>query len=332
VVLRDDLPPELLKKNPDVAEFFHYPGIGVLKLFPSCGAAFKNIWVGICCLLWEIATVCRLRLQRFDASMYLLAGGITPGEALITLLCGAKIRIGPHVESKSGYTSRCYTRFITWDNRRHAVENCLDNLRLIGFSSFDTSLRLVLDENDKRLARTFLIAHGVIETDIVVGIHPGGANERKPYWPADRFAAVAAHVTRDYGYRVVVFFGPGETHYLDAFRGTSIIPAVGLGFGVVCGIIAVCRLFISSDTGLGHSAAALQVPTLTIFGNGNRRKHHHWGNKCFEIDKLPPTHMTDATTAYSAGEAGRQAILSVTVEEVVSLAGNALREPARRAV
>jgi ADP-heptose:LPS heptosyltransferase len=117
---------------------------------------------------------------------------------------------------------------------------------------------------------------------------------------------------------VAIFFGPQEPQAIAAFNGVPIIPVVNLTFGVVCGIIEKCSLFISSDTGLGHAAAAFQVPTLTLFGNANQKKHHHWGNKNYAINKLPESCIPSVVTGYSAGNAGKRALESITVEEVIS--------------
>jgi ADP-heptose:LPS heptosyltransferase len=245
---------------------------------------------------------------------------------LVAFLCGAKIRVGPAFKSRWNLSGWCFTHTIIWDRFRHAVENNLDNLRMLGFTDFITELKLSVNGEHRRIADDFLIGSNLSENEMIVGMHPGGASGCRLYWPASRFAEVARFIIDSHKFRLAVFFGPGETNAASAFYGLPIIPVIGLRFGVVCGIIEKCAFFISADTGLGHVAAALRKPTFTVFGNANQRKHHPWGNSSYWINKLPPSLFTGIETAYLAGEAGRKALESVSVEEVILRLDPVLKE------
>jgi|GEM_PF-3427960 ADP-heptose:LPS heptosyltransferase len=326
VVLRYDLPREVLKGNPDVQKILHYPDKCSLYLFPRFPKVHKKVFKFLEYLIIELAFIFRIKSHRFDISMHLLPGGIADAHALITWLCGAKIRVGPQLLSRSGMSKWCYTHAISWDNYRHVVENNLDNLRALGFNDFDVHLKLFIHENDQRKADAILDGSGIRERESILGIHTGGGDGAKPFWPVERFVGVARHLIESRKCRVIVFFGPRELREITAFKDIPVIPIVNMPFGVVCGFINRCSLFISSDTGLGHAAAALMVPTLTLFGNGNERKHRHWGNKNFAINKLSDSRVTGVETAYLAGAEGKEALQKISVEEVIARADELLEE------
>jgi heptosyltransferase II len=321
VVLRPDIPREVLNENLDVATVLRYPQKSVLYFFPRIPFALKNIFQDGINLAIELAFIFKLRFFRFDVSMHLCPGGAT-GTALVTFLCGAKIRVGPAFNHRLGQSKWCYTHTVTWDNYRHVVENNLDNLRVLGFNGFDTRLKLFVNKTDRQKAEGIFIKHSIHGSTPLIGMHSGGGNSEKPYWPLSRFVQVARYLTETRNRRVAAFFGPQEPEALMAFKDAPVIPIVNMPIGVVFGVIEKCSFFISSDTGLGHAAAALQVPTLTLFGNGNQRKHEHWGNKNYAINKLPESILTGYETGYSAGETGKQALERISVDEVIALLKN----------
>jgi ADP-heptose:LPS heptosyltransferase len=321
VVLRPDIPREVLNENRDVETVLRYPQKSVLYFFPRVPVVLKNIFTDGINLAIELAFIFKLKFFRFDASMHLCPGGAT-GTALVTFLCGAKIRVGPAFKHRLELSKWCYTHTVTWDNFRHVVENNLDNLRVLGFNKFDTSLKLFVNNADRQKARDIFTNNSDNASTPLVGLHTGGGNSGKPYWPLDRFVRVARYLIENAACRVAAFFGPQEPDALTAFEDAPVIPIVNMSIGVVFGIIEKCSLFISSDTGLGHAAAAFQVPTLTLFGNGNQRKHEHWGNKNYAINKLPEAILTGYETGYSAGEAGKQALERISVDEVIALLKN----------
>jgi ADP-heptose:LPS heptosyltransferase len=317
VVLRADLPADVLDENPDIFRILHYPQASVLYFFPKIPIGFRNFTATIKDLINEMTFIFKLRKCRFDMSMWLLPGGLS-GWPLVSFLSNAKIRVGPEYIHWMRIWKWCFTHRIIWDNHRHAVENNLDNLRKIGNDGFETALKLFIKSDNRQSAYEFLEKYAVRPAETLVGIHSGGGNRSRSYWPEDRFILIAKDLIKRPGYRVAVFFGPQEPQAIAAFNEVPIIPVVNLTFGAVCGIIEKCSLFISSDTGLGHAAAALQVPTLTLFGNANPKKHHHWGNKNYAINKLSESCIPSVVTGYSAGNTGKKALESITVEEVIS--------------
>ena len=66
---------------------------------------------------------------------------------------------------------------------------------------------------------------------------------------------------------IVVFAGKREKKYLDAFS-NDVIKVSDVSVDELCGAISVCDYFVSNDTGPVHVAAALGIPSMTLFSTG----------------------------------------------------------------
>lgn len=53
----------------------------------------------------------------------------------------------------------------------------------------------------------------------------------------------------------------------------------GLPLHVTAAVLEQCGAFVGSDSGLGHVAAAMGTPTLTLFGIGQPHRYRPWGAK-----------------------------------------------------
>ena len=113
----------------------------------------------------------------------------------------------------------------------------------------------------------WLAAQGLPQRPVI--LNPGAGWTSK-LWPLDRFAATARGVRRLHGQPAIVVWG-GDAERLAAERivadaaGDAIMaPPTGLqDLGELCRLAAV---FISSDTGPLHLAAAVGTPCVGLFG------------------------------------------------------------------
>ncbi|MCT6819011.1 MAG: glycosyltransferase family 9 protein [Bombella apis] len=102
-----------------------------------------------------------------------------------------------------------------------------------------------------------------------LALAPTAGTETK-LWPASSFAALADRLGAE-GMRPVLFYGPGEREARLAAPARAAMPeALDLGgrysLAQVAALLARCCLFVGSDSGLMHLSAALDVPTLGLFG------------------------------------------------------------------
>jgi ADP-heptose:LPS heptosyltransferase len=107
-------------------------------------------------------------------------------------------------------------------------------------------------------------AHGAIV------LHPGtsrfGAFKR---WPAAAFAELGDRLATRVQAGIVLTAGPGERAEADDVRRRMRHPAAVVepkGLRALADLLFGARLFVASDTGPAHIAAALGIPTLTLFG------------------------------------------------------------------
>ncbi len=104
-----------------------------------------------------------------------------------------------------------------------------------------------------------------------VFIHPGSGGIRK-VWPLKHWHALLGWIKRANAGPALLSVGPADD-YLNDFAATmqaSGVPVVqGLTLSGLTALLACCRVFIGSDSGVSHLAAAAGVPTVAIFGAGN---------------------------------------------------------------
>ncbi|WP_339748659.1 glycosyltransferase family 9 protein [uncultured Maricaulis sp.] len=112
-----------------------------------------------------------------------------------------------------------------------------------------------------------------------------------PYkvWPGARFGELVKRMTAPggamAGARVVIFGGPGDEAAAvpihAALPDAGLIDLTGkLGLMDVAACLQRVRLFIGNDSGLMHMAAAMQTPTLGLFGPSDERRYGPYGTHC----------------------------------------------------
>ena len=117
----------------------------------------------------------------------------------------------------------------------------------------------------------------------VLALAPVAADPAKT-WAAARFAALARKLTAPggvcAGWRIALFGGPG-----DAARAAPLMAAVPDAIPIfnepdlltVAAALGRCRAFIGNDSGLSHMAAAINLPSLAIFGPTDPTRYGPWG-------------------------------------------------------
>jgi len=162
----------------------------------------------------------------------------------------------------------------------------LHPVRLVGFADpaagFTGPPWFAAEHEVRRWCRLVATALGVAEPEwpSVVGavevpaeesdagvtiVHPGAAAGARR-WPAERFAAVAAHLLRQ-GHRVVITAGPAEGSLAQSVADASGAPVlVGLPLPRLMSLVASARLVVCGDTGVAHVASNYRTPSVLLFG------------------------------------------------------------------
>lgn len=105
-------------------------------------------------------------------------------------------------------------------------------------------------------------------------------------WAPDRFADLARRITAADGPlpqgRIAVFAAPGEEgiahKVLDALPADRRIDIIAKTSPLeAAAALSRCALYVGNDSGLTHTAAAMGVPTLALFGSGFPVLYRPWG-------------------------------------------------------
>jgi heptosyltransferase I len=226
----------------------------------------------------------RLRALRPDVAFE--AQGLLKA-ALLARLSGARRRIG---------FGRPWGRELTpWLNTEtvdtgdvHIVERNLQLLRPLGITSPRVRFDLPEHESDGRAAETML---RTMQRDGPFAVINPGAGWPSKLWPADRYAAVAEHLGNQWRLpSLVVWAGPAERQLAEQIAAASpqnarLAPETSLG--QLAALARRARLFIGSDTGPLHLAAATGTPCVGLYGPWPAKRHgpfgpqHVWVQKAF---------------------------------------------------
>lgn len=127
----------------------------------------------------------------------------------------------------------------------------------------------------KAAARDSLQRHGVMRDGgrALVALCPGSVNSRAKRWPAERYAVLADRLIDELGAEVLLIGSAAEMEVsADVSRLMHNSAKVLTGktdLSELVAILSLVDLLVTNDTGPAHIAAALNRPTLVIFGPTN---------------------------------------------------------------
>lgn len=119
---------------------------------------------------------------------------------------------------------------------------------------------------EKRGAEELLRQLGIDSKPII--LHPGSGGRRK-VWPLANWWGLIERIRREISSPVLLSVGPADECLLEFSTGVrkSGIPVVsGLSVLRLSALLSLCSLYIGSDSGVSHLAAAVGVPALALFG------------------------------------------------------------------
>ena len=128
------------------------------------------------------------------------------------------------------------------------------------------SIRLPVHVRER--ARRRLRASGVRLDRPLFGLHAGGLYGRAKHWGDDRYGELAERLIES-GYSVVLLTSPGERLQAETISEKYGEIAIDGDSGDVLQLAATishCSVIVTNDSGPLHLAAALAVPSVSIFG------------------------------------------------------------------
>jgi len=197
---------------------------------------------------------------------------------LLAWIIGAKQRVGFRYMVRCGAMERLFqTHTIPEDDSMHVVDN---NLRIIPeflklpLSKFSHKLELFPEEKNHLFADDF-IKINKLEGKILVGFHPGSGVTKNlilKRWPVERWAELARQLGVDDKVHILLFGTSDERNLRDDIRRLAgeknehLIEAGGMALMDSASLIGRLNLLVCCDALLSHVAAAMQTPSVVLFG------------------------------------------------------------------
>jgi len=124
------------------------------------------------------------------------------------------------------------------------------------------------DEEERAVARKVQLGIGVDEP--LIGLAPGASFGGSKLWPVPNFAALADRLTDHYGWRTIIFGGPGEEAIVTALAAAMRTTPAAVGepgeLDLMKPFVRDLRLLITTDAGPRHLASAFRVPAVAVLG------------------------------------------------------------------
>ena len=227
-------------------------------------------------LLNRIKTVRCLRKEQYHCCINLHGGSTS---AWLTALSGAPIRIGLSTfRNQWAYTHKIVPH-LRGSRKLHTVENQIGWLHQLGLPKSEIPpLLLVIDNSAEEQVRLKLQAAGIGPKSRYCVIQPGSKFITKQ-WPAERFGSVATFLFEEYGMKTVITGNRQEIRVLSQVAAHMTNHAIiedSLTVQQLGALLKNAHLFIGNDSGPTHMAAALQIPTVVLFGSSDSRAWHPW--------------------------------------------------------
>lgn len=136
-------------------------------------------------------------------------------------------------------------------------------------------------EDDEKEGNTILFEKGLKIGNPFVVIFPGASWKQK-IWTLEKYAQVVAWLKKGKGVEVVICGSKSETHLVKRIESVANIPVINMvgntTLPVLAAILKKSLLYIGSDTGILHLAAAVGTPTICIMGGGHFGRFFPYGD------------------------------------------------------
>jgi ADP-heptose:LPS heptosyltransferase len=242
----------------------------------------------------------QLRALEFDIA---LEGQGLMKAALLAWLSGAPRRIGFGKPWGRELTPWLNTEVVDTPNL-HAVDRNLALLRPLGIVSPRVEFDLPEKEEDRSTAESIIrscfdasprpLGEGTVTAFAI--INPGAGWPSK-LWPTDRFAAVARYLGEKWSLpTLVVWAGNDEKRMAEEIAAGSsgcAVAAANTSLAELASLARRAKLFLGSDTGPLHLAAAVGTPCIGLYGPWPAKIHGPYGPQNIALQKAffdGPTH------------------------------------------
>ncbi|HZP36868.1 MAG TPA: lipopolysaccharide heptosyltransferase II [Methylomirabilota bacterium] len=212
-------------------------------------------------------------------------------EAALAAVCWrARRRVG---YATDGRTPLLTDAMALPEPRRHQVDEYAELLALLGVTGVAATPRWILPDDpdaDAEVAR-LLTEAGLDPRAPLVGLHLGAAFGSSKLWPPAAFGHLARALAT-VGLCPVLLGTEDDAPTAAAVADAAGVPVASLVGrdrpALLARLLGRLRCLVSGDTGVAHLAAAVGVPTVTLFGPTDRRLTAPRGPGARALDRPVP--------------------------------------------
>ncbi|MBI5746250.1 MAG: putative lipopolysaccharide heptosyltransferase III [Nitrospirae bacterium] len=210
--------------------------------------------------------LCNIRSKQFDLVIDLTDADRS---AFISYISGAPMRIGYHGKSLLR-NHLLYNILINADEcALHKIDHHLAIAEAIGYPIKNRGLRLFLTTEEMTRTRKKLEEKGLATDHPFVVFHPGARRWYKS-WPAEYFSALGSKILKELNVQLVLAGGPSDLEAVEKIQKGIHLPSFNLAGAfdlreLAC-LLKMAALCVVNDSGPMHIAAALETPTIALFG------------------------------------------------------------------
>lgn len=225
----------------------------------------------------RLKTAWQLRRNNYDV-VFNLHGGTT--STFFTIATGARHRVGYAPYQYSFLYNHLLTSATDFWGREHS-HSAEQQLALLGFVGVPvkdkpkSSLTVTEDASNSLEEKPQFLKFEIsnLKSQIAL-LHPAAAFHTKQ-WPTENFVRTAEFL-HEKGMTVVAVAVKNESGILEDLKNKSnaqVITFDDLTLPEITALASRATLFVGNDSGIAHIAAAVNTPTVVIFGSSNR---DHW--------------------------------------------------------
>lgn len=320
VLVPDRTCEELLKNCPFVRTVrvgFRRPGPGLIP------QTLKLLWL--------------LRSEKFDAAITTFPSN-RPWYNLLARWTGSPLRV-THAYAHAPLATLAFlqNRRVPAAPPKHELEHNMDLLAGLGLDpAAAKDISLWPSPEDEVFADNFLKDKG-LAGERVIALHPA-VNPLQIYkaWAPETLKTLAEFAdwaAGEFRAKVLVFCGPDEKDAAAALLANARVQhqvCGGASVNQAAALIKRCALFVNTDSGLGHLAAAAGVPSVTVFGPANPGMTAPYGSRALVVaPALPCAPCYDypyGSTRPRIKCGGRECLRSIDLPRLKAAAQKAMKQ------
>lgn len=204
---------------------------------------------------------------------------------------------------------------------RHIIDQNIELAAEAGATRHPVRFPLYIPSDAQSAVDQFLRGTS-IERYVVLSI---GAGWLSKCWPEERFGELSIRLRDEFGFRIIINCGPGEIEMAEvaaANAGLSLPIIVQYELPELMALLQRATLVIAADSGPLHLAVALGTPVVGLYGPTSPLRNGPYGGRDTVL-----RNATEKDTSHKREDSYSDAMLSITVDQVVSAVRARLARP-----